>query len=305
MRAGSLARKVSAWLLTLVAGFVLLVFFTWGGYALAHVDTCGLGGTVQAFSDAFSQSGGTNEIKASARILRREGALALVATPDGEWWVPDSSVDALYYDQAEQRREIYGRVRQGDVVLDCGANVGLYTREALRQGARLVVSIEPSPDNIECLRRNFRAETASGKVIVYPKGVWHREDVLPLHISARNQAGNSFVRPLPGGGTAMNLPLTTVDNLVSELRLSRVDFIKMDIEGAERNAVAGARATLQRYRPRMALCVYHLPDDPQAVPAAVNKAVSGYRSKCACLSTGLQAVPQVLHLEADRPAGTS
>jgi hypothetical protein len=44
---------------------------------------------------------------------------------------------------------------------------------------------------------------------------------------------------------------------VSELRLPRVDFIKMDIEGAEQKALAGAAATLRAFRPRMALAAYH------------------------------------------------
>jgi hypothetical protein len=45
----------------------------------------------------------------------------------------------------------------------------------------LVVAIEPSPANLECLRRNMSREIASGRVIVYPKGVWDREDVLALN----------------------------------------------------------------------------------------------------------------------------
>jgi FkbM family methyltransferase len=46
-------------------------------------------------------------------------------------------------------------VRAGDVVLDCGAGIGLFARQALKRGARTVIAIEPVPENLECLRRNL------------------------------------------------------------------------------------------------------------------------------------------------------
>jgi len=67
---------------------------------------------------------------------------------------------------------------------------------------------------------------------------------------------------------------------VSELKLERVDFIKMDIEGAERRALAGAYSTLKKYRPRLAIAAYHLPDDPEIIPRVVNSTWSGYRMGC-------------------------
>jgi len=84
-------------------------------------------------------------------------------------------------------------VRSGDVVLDCGANVGVYTRDALDSGAKLVVAIEPAPENIECLRRNFAPEVAAGRVIVYPKGVWDKDDFLTLNVDPNNSAADSFL----------------------------------------------------------------------------------------------------------------
>lgn len=60
-----------------------------------------------------------------------------------------------------------------------------------------------------------------------------------------------------------------IDDVVSELGLQRVDFIKADIEGAERYPLRGARETISRFSPRMALCVYHLHDDPEVVSDSV------------------------------------
>ena len=86
-----------------------------------------------------------------------------------------ASGSALNYDLAEQKRNIYGTgIRRGDIVLDAGANVGVFTRKALWAGASKVIAIEPAPENLECLRRNFAAEIADGRVVVYPKGVWDK-----------------------------------------------------------------------------------------------------------------------------------
>ncbi len=54
---------------------------------------------------------------------------------------------------AQQDRDIYGDdrlgVRQGDIVFDCGAHIGVYTRKALSAGAKLVVAVEPTPVLVE------------------------------------------------------------------------------------------------------------------------------------------------------------
>src|SRR6266852_8437981 len=96
--------------------------------------------------------------------------------------------DLLLYLLSEHQwmAAINGRdhVKPGDVVVDCGAHVGVFNDMALRRGASKVVAIEPDPTNLECLRRNFPREIASGHVIVVPKGVWNRDQIITLYIGA-------------------------------------------------------------------------------------------------------------------------
>jgi FkbM family methyltransferase len=70
---------------------------------------------------------------------------------------------------------------------------------------------------------------------------------------------------LDRGGKGPVVPLTTIDKLVDELRLPSVDFVKMDIEGAEMQALKGAVATVRRFHPRMAISVEHRPSDPDRI----------------------------------------
>ena len=65
-----------------------------------------------------------------------------------------------------------------------------------------------------------------------------------MNIDDHNSAADSFViNPKDAHATGEKLPLTTIDKLVAELNLPRVDFIKMDIEGAEVKALHGGRKT--------------------------------------------------------------
>ena len=142
-----------------------------------------------------------------------------------------------------------------------------------------MVAIEPAERNLQCLRRNFRQEIEDGKVIVYPKGVWDRDDVLELHEDHSTSAMDSVVR---GGKSPSShrIEVTTIDRLVEDLNLPRVDFIKMDIEGAERQALDGGRKTIKTWKPRLEISVNHLPDDPDVLPARIQAVRADYRIQC-------------------------
>ncbi len=223
-------------------------------------------------------------LSASRRLEEDPAGFVLWQTPKGRFWITRGNDYFLPFHLAEQETDIYSApgvaVREGDVVLDCGANVGVYARHALEAGAGLVVAIEPAPATLVCLRRNLAAEISAGRVIVYPKGVWDKDDQLTLYVDPANTAAASFLHADPKFQQVQQVPLTTIDKLVAELGLERVDFIKMDIEGAEPNALRGARQTLTRFHPRLAISSYHAPDHPATIPAVVGEIAPGYRIRC-------------------------
>lgn len=242
-----------------------------------------------------------DQILAASRLIETDPTgFVHWETPKGRFWIPAGSDYVLPFNLSEQENNIYGTgeqaVQAGDIVLDCGANVGVYAREALEAGAKLVVAIEPAPESLECLRRNFAREIAEGRLIVYPKGVWDTDDFLVLNVDPRNPAADSFVIQPEGSQAGETLPLTTIDKLVRELKLERVDYIKMDIEGAEQRALMGARQTLAKFRPRLALSAYHRPDDPERIPELVRQAWPGYRMECGpCVYAHGFIRPEVLY----------
>ena len=168
----------------LAAGLIAAGFFYPPARLLAEKAVgrgtgCPLGQALEADRNIKRQIEINGQIVRASRLLEKDPAgYHLFETPKGRWWVPAGDDYVLPFDLAEQAREVYGTgkdaVQPGDIALDCGANVGVWTRTALARGAKLVVAFEPAPENIECYRRNYREEIAAGRVILVPKGVWSR-----------------------------------------------------------------------------------------------------------------------------------
>lgn len=207
--------------------------------------------------------------------------------------------DLLVYLLAEQEwmreHNPEEQVGEGEVVLDCGAHVGVFTEDALRRGAARVIAIEPDPVNLECLRRNFAREIAASRVVVVPSGVWSTRTRLAFSVNQMNSGSGSVV--LAGDGDKIEVPVSTIDAIVRELNLPRVDYIKMDIEGAEREALRGAAETLRRFRPRLRLETYHRADDMRVLPPIIRQARSDYSQACGpCEATEYGTVaPHVIY----------
>jgi FkbM family methyltransferase len=214
--------------------------------------------TFDAMSDfhiLIEQKERAENIASSSHKGEVRGALDFWATPLGDYWTPNGSAMMIATLLAQQERGIYGSgewgVQAGDTVIDCGAHVGVFARKALDAGAALVVAVEPGPPAVECLRLNFAAEIESGRVVIVPKGVWDEEDMLPLFDNGNSGAANSFIRGV--GAPSVTIPVTTIDALKAELKLARIDFIKMDVKGATIRALQGALQTIQNDRPTLAL----------------------------------------------------
>lgn len=68
----------------------------------------------------------------------------------------------------------------------------------------------------------------------------------------------------------------TLDDYVTRNGIQKIDFIKADIEGAERYMLMGAKQVLKEFAPKLSLCTYHLPDDPQVMENLILEANPNY-----------------------------
>ena len=151
---------------------------------------------------------------------------------------------------------------KGDVIFDCGAHVGncaiLFSRLVGKTG--LVISLEPFTEAFSHLEERLR-RLKLGNVRAINMGLWNLTAQLP--VTVLSDVRYSKINPdnttdFVEGDAAINV--TTIDRIVEEFNLNRLDMIKMDIEGAEIEAVQGASRTLKTLKPCLAIASYHKRD---------------------------------------------
>ncbi len=161
------------------------------------------------------------------------------------------------------------RIEPGDVAIDAGGRWGDTALYFARQ-AESVYCYECVPTNIEILKKNLDLNPQlAQKISLVPKAL-HREPGRTLH----------FADSGPGSHTVekgFQVHTDSIDNLVDTNRLRRVDFIKMDIEGGEMDALIGAERTIRSHRPRLAISVYHSLDDFVSIPNWIAGLKLGYK----------------------------
>ena len=161
--------------------------------------------------------------------------------------VIDSS---LYYSgtfEAQAERTIVAALKPGMTAIDVGANIGYHTFRMARAvgDAGRVVAIEPTGSAFAKLGRNGTLNTF--KNIQYVKCGVSDKDLGPIEI-----AFQSSYR-LDGNSTDVveTVRILTLDTLVAELKLDRIGFIKLDIDGFEGKAFRGAAKTLAAFHPAL------------------------------------------------------
>lgn len=152
------------------------------------------------------------------------------------------------------------RVKQGDVVIDAGAWIGDFSCYASAQGASAIYAFEPTSDNYEWL---CQTAELNDNIVPVKKGLSDMNKTILFSLYDDNSGKNRVANDANMKGETVEL--ITLDEFVAEQKLERVDFIKSDIEGAERDLLRGAAETLRCFAPKLALCTYHLPDDPEVM----------------------------------------
>jgi FkbM family methyltransferase len=162
-------------------------------------------------------------------------------------------------------------VSLGDVVIDaggCWGDTALY----FAQNAAHVFCFECIPSNIAIIQENLALNPAlSAKITVVHKALWSRSE----EKFAFNDIGPGS-RPA-SDGAGVEVETQALDDFVSANSLERVDFIKMDIEGCEPEALVGAERTIRKHRPQLAISIYHDLRHFASIPRWIADLDLGYR----------------------------
>ncbi len=169
----------------------------------------------------------------------------------------------------------YGNVdlKKDDVVLDLGANVGYFSVLAATKGC-VSYAFEPTPTLIPIIKHH--SELNGGRIYAEQYAISNQSGKATLYFDKDLMAANSLI--VRGNqSSSITVNQIAVDDFVKQEKLERVDFIKADIEGAERLMLEGAAETLKRFAPKLSLCTYHLPDDKEVLTDLILKANPNYK----------------------------
>lgn len=218
------------------------------------------------------------EVGREELALRSQGSAAFTAGPyslvkfdlskrglSGEIYSDTFGVfnEFLYSQYVYRGEDFIIAPRPGDYVIDCGACFGgtsvFFAKHVAPEGR--VLSFEFMPGNLQVYQTNVALNPdVSGQIDLVQAPVWSGKG---LQMTIEGSGPAARVDPLPEGATVPEgsgikvVNSTSIDAEVARLGYPRVDLIKMDIEGSEYQALLGARATIERFQPTLALSVYH------------------------------------------------
>ena len=187
-------------------------------------------------------------------------------------------LNVLYTYQLQQYRYDHdGTVVEavaGDTAIDgggCWGDTALYLSHKVGPTGR-VHCFEFSPDNLPTLESNLALNPTLRQTIHLERNALWSSSGESLSFNPAGpgtRVGNS--------GGSFSVQTLNIDDLAAREKLSRVDFIKMDIEGAELNALKGAEKTIRKHKPKLAVTLYHRLQDFATIPRWLDDLNLGYR----------------------------
>ena len=167
---------------------------------------------------------------------------------------PDDHIQRiiLWYGYYEKENILFWEklINPDSVVIDIGANIGYYTLIAAKKASEgHVHSFEPVTFNYDALQKNIKLNNLKN-ITANNAGISTKEGLDMYYISSKENIGMSGLKPAENFSGKMEEKTTlTLDNYVAINNLTKIDFIKIDIEGNELNALRGMQNVLQKNHP--------------------------------------------------------
>ncbi len=149
-----------------------------------------------------------------------------------------------------------------DIIIDVGAYAGdtaLYFSQFIGKTG-IIYAFEPLEENYNLLEKNIKSNALEGKIVPIKKGIGNSNDPISM---AGSDAG-AFINYEANVG--FKIDMVTIDKFVKDYNVNKINFIKMDIEGSELVAIKGAENTIKKFKPKLAISIYHRGKDIIDIP---------------------------------------
>jgi len=167
--------------------------------------------------------------------------------------------------------------QKGDVVLDfggCYGDTALYFADKVGEKGT-VYTFEFIPGNINILNQNLNINPSlKERISIVDKPLWETSDKKVFFVDRGSSSITSFQEFEGYEGSTVTL---SCDDFVESNNLQKVDFIKTDIEGAEPFALKGAERTIIKFKPRLAISIYHSMNDFVNIIKQISDLNAGYK----------------------------
>lgn len=217
-------------------------------------------------------------------------------TPDGKWKLSRFRLDAVGYPL-----DIYSNPyavtttfmlrhyacndsiapEKGDWVIDaggCWGDTALFFAHEVGETGR-VFTFEFIPSNLEILGKNLGLNPhLQDRVRIVPAPLWDEPGKV---FYCTDDGPSSRISRKRANAGEIEARTSTIDAFVEQAQIEHVDFIKMDIEGAELAALQGAESTIRRHKPKLAISLYHSLADFWRIPAYLQTLDCGYEYRLA------------------------
>lgn len=181
----------------------------------------------------------------------------------------------------EYFRDDIFRWSSNEIYVDAGAYDGDSITEFIkkRHDFKKIYAFEADEKNYEMLRNSYIYQAFKEKIKLYNRGVWDRYEIVNFMQGMEASSGAVCESTLDmseykGNNAQMvSVECISLDEVISE----PVTFIKMDIEGSEMRALMGAKKIITKYKPKLAICIYHKLDDLWRIPQYIHFLVPEYK----------------------------
>lgn len=136
-------------------------------------------------------------------------------------------------------KEMFYKLKKGDVVAEMGAYMGYYTMylsEKVGETGK-IVAIEPLPDNVDYINKNIHKNNLSNVTIV-PKGVWKEKSTSTFYRKHDDHQSASLILD-EDNKNKIDIDVDSLDNILSEAKVDHVDFMIIQLNGVEFEALEG------------------------------------------------------------------
>jgi len=163
-------------------------------------------------------------------------------------------------------------LEKDDIVIDAGANIGCFSALASDKGCT-TYAFEPIPNIIN----KYLSKTSewNPNITICKYALAEKQTELTFYENVDNLGSSSSVIEYKDA-EKITVQAIDLDTYVKKNNLQRIDFIKADIEGAERYMLMGAKQVLKEFAPKISICTYHLPDDPKVLREIILDANPNY-----------------------------